>query len=469
VRQAEHRKIAEVLSASFPQIVANQPEILAHHFDEAALAEPAVGYWLSASQKSIARYANVEASRQLRRGLEALMRLPESIERDQRELFLLTMRGFTLITVSGYAAPEVEQTFARARALCQKLGDTPHLFPVLFGLCLFYMVRADAEHAFELAGQLESIAAATKDVELELEMHGAKASILFWAGRFQEAHEHILRARASFDPAKHGHHAFVYGQEPLSYGYAYGAIALWFLGYPEQAVLSAEKAVELASRSGHPLTLAGTLSFSADLHFHLRNVAEFARLAERTIEVAVEHNLQMWIGSGRTMRGWARFAQGDLEEGINEIRAGLDFFRKTGADVNSGYFISRLARAYLVAGRIDEGLATIDEAVAHVEKFALDRYYDAEIHRLKGELLQRQPTPDRSGAIACFERSLSIARSQGARAIELRAAMNLGVCWHADGGTERARGLLGDVYGWFTEGFETSDLREAKALLDAWK
>jgi class 3 adenylate cyclase/predicted ATPase len=466
VRQSYHRKIAEVLATQFPQVRSREPEVLAHHHDAAGLREQALGYWLQAGQKSIARSANVEASRQLLRGLEALGHLPESIERDQQELLLLTMRAVALIAARGYGADEVEQAFARARVLCQKLGDTPHLFPVLFGLCLFYLVRAKPVEANELAAQLETIATATSDPDCILETHSAKAALCFWEGRFSASQEHILRARTMFDPAKHGSHVFVYGQDPLAYGYSYGALALWFLGYPEQALLSARRSLELAERANHPPTLAGVLSFYGDLHHHLRQPALFDDLARRTIAVAMDQNLPMWVGTARTQRGWVRFQLGEREEGIREIVAGLEAFRKTGAEINTAYFISRLVETLLESGRIEEGLERVDEAL-NILDTSLDRYYEAELHRLKGELLRCASRAD--AAEACFERALAVSRAQSAKSLELRAAMSLGRLRADTGRVNQAVSLLAEPYEWFTEGLDTPDLLDAKALLSEWR
>jgi class 3 adenylate cyclase/predicted ATPase len=467
-RQASHRKIAEVMASRFPQTVSAQPEVLAHHYDEGGLAEAALGFWLQAGQRSLGRSANVEASRQLRRGLDAIARLPGSPSRDQQELLLLTMRGVALIAARGYGADEVEHAFARARVLCQKLGDTPHLFPVLFGLSLFYLVRSRPQPAHELTAQLEAIAEATGDEDCALEVHSAKAAICFWEGKLLESQEHLLRARTIFDPDRHGHHVFVYGQDPQAYGYIYGALTLWFLGYPEQAVLSAERALQLAERTRHPLTLVGVLSFSADLHHHLKNSAAFGDFAERTIEVAMDQNLPMWAASAHSMRGWARFQGGDQEAGIAEIQAGLDAFRKTGAEINTAYLTSRLVEACLISGRIEEGLAGVDEAFRGVDG-GLEHYYEAELHRLKGELLRRLPDPPIAQAEACFERAVTISRAQSAKSLELRAAMSLGNLWVDAGRRSEAASLLAGVYDWFTEGRSTPDLVAAEHLLTRWR
>lgn len=466
-RQTYHKKIADVLSTSFPQIVSSQPELLAHHYDAGGQLEAAVGHWIQAGQKSIARSANVEASRQLRRGLEALARLPQSPERDQQELFLLTMRGVALIAASGYAAEDVQQAFARARTLCSELGDTPHLHPVLFGLFLYYMVRGDGTSAGELVEQLEQTAQKIGDPGLVLEAHSARAALSYWEGKFAQSNDHILQARLLYDPAHHGHHQFVYGQDPLAYGYCYGGLTLWFLGFPEQAKESARKALDLAERTNHPLTFAGILSFTADLQYHLRDAHSLRTLAERMHEVTTEQGLPLWGGWARSMIGSAKVEQGDPTNGIAEILSGMDEFRATGARMNVSYLLARLADAYLRAGMLEDGLHRVGEAL-EVRQTAFDCYYDAEVFRLNGEILRRLDGKGEQAEV-CFDRALSIARRQKAKSLELRAAMSLGSLWHDRGRSSDALRLLSEVYEWFTEGHDTRDLLDAKRLLSEWR
>lgn len=467
-RQAHHRRIADVIATQFGQIVSSQPDLLAHHYDAAGLFDQALGYWLQAGQKSIARSAHVEASRQLARGLEALSRLPESSDRDQQELLLLTMRGVALIGSRGYAAGEVEQAFARARALCQKFGDTPHLFPVLFGLWLYYLVRADGKTSNELCDQLVAIAETTNEAEYALEAHSARAALSYWEGKFAESNEHILRARLIYDPSRHGHHPFVYSQDPLSYGYAYAGLGLWFSGYPEQAAKSATKAIELAQRTNHALTLAGVYSFATDLNHHLHNTEAFSELAAKTLAVATEQNLPMWAGWARAMRGFATFERGEKDAGISEILAGLEAFRATGAETNTAYLISCLVEAYLAAGKLELGLEKVNEALALLE-VDCDRYYRAELLRLKGELIRRMSASKVEDASTCFESALTTARAQGAKSLELRAAMSMGRLSFHHGDRANAVRIVSGVYDWFTEGLDTADLVEAKRLLDHWQ
>jgi len=466
-RQALHRRIADAISQHFPHLAAAQPDLLAHHYDAAAVHDRALDYWLDAGQKSIARSAHVEASRQLQRGIESLLHLPETAERNQRELLLLTLRGMALIGARGYASREVEQAFARARALCHKFDDVPRVFPVLFGLWLYYLVRADGQSANALADQLTAIAESTGDPEYALEAHSARASNAYFQGRFSESNEHILRARLIYDSKKHAHHQYVYSQDPLAYGYAYAGLALWFMGYPEQAMKSSTTALDLAHRTNHPLTLAGVCSFATDLRHHLRDRTAFSHLAQKTLSVATEQGLPMWAGWARAMCGYASFERGEREAGLREIQAGLDAFRATGAETNTAFLISYLVEACLTANETQLGLEKIDEAIGLLDVLS-DRYYRAELLRLRGELV-RKLSAGAAEAATHFEAALAAAREQGAKSLELRAAMSLGRLWFCDGERQDAIRLVSDVKDWFTEGLDTPDLEDAQRLLDEWR
>jgi predicted ATPase len=467
-RQTHHRRIAEVIASRFAHMTSAQPDLLAHHYDAAGVFDQALGYWLSAGQRSIGRSAYVEASRQLQRGLDALSRLAESPDRDQQELLLLTMRGVALIGSRGYASGEVEQAFVRARALCQKFGDTPHLFPVLFGLWLYYLVRADGASSGELCTQLAAIAETANDAEYTVEAHSARAALSYWEGKFGESNEHILRARLLYDPGRHSHHPYVYNQDPLAFGYAYAGLGLWYSGYPEQAAKSSSKAVELAARTNHPLTIAGVYSFATDLNHQLKNREAFSELAQKTWAVASEQNLPLWAGWSRAMRGYALFESGERDAGIREIQAGMEAFRATGGELNTAYLISCLVEAYLATGEVDLGLGKVDEALRLLDVHC-DRYYRAELLRLKGELIRSAGGRAASESAACFGAALSTAREQGAKSLELRAAMSMGRLLFDGGSRSEAISVVSDVYDWFTEGLDTKDLVEAKGVIDRWR
>jgi predicted ATPase len=338
---------------------------------------------------------------------------------------------------------------------------------VLFGLWLYYLVRADGKSSGELCGQLAAIAETANDAEYTLEAHSARAALSYWEGKFGESNEHILRARLLYDPSRHAHHPYVYSQDPLAFGYAYASLGLWYSGFPEQAAKSSSKALELAGRTNHPLTIAGVYSFATDLNHQLKNGDAFSELAQKTWAVATEQNLPLWAGWSRAMRGYALFESGQRDAGIREIQAGLEAFRATGGELNTAYLISCLVEAYLAAGKVDLGLERVDEALRLLE-VDCDRYYRAELLRLKGELILSTSRRNATESVACFEAALSTAREQGAKSLELRAAMSLGRLWFDGGSRSEAISVVSGVYGWFTEGLATRDLLDAKNLIEAW-
>jgi predicted ATPase len=277
-----------------------------------------------------------------------------------------------------------------------------------------------------------------------------------------------LRARLLYDPSRHAHHPYVYSQDPLAFGYAYAGLGLWFSGYPEQAEKSSSKAIELAARTNHPLTIAGVYSFATDLNHQLKKREAFSDLATKTWTVATEQNLPLWAGWSRAMRGYALFESGEHDAGIREIQAGMEAFRSTGSELNTAYLISCLVEAYLASGRIELGLEKVDEALSLLDVHC-DRYYRAELLRLKGELIRNASGRAASDSTPCFDAALSTAREQGAKSLELRAAMSLGRLWFEGGSRSEAISIVSGVYDWFTEGLDTKDLVEAKRLIDRWR
>jgi predicted ATPase len=266
-----------------------------------------------------------------------------------------------------------------------------------------------------------------------------------------------------YEPTKHAHHAFVYGQDPLAYGYSYGAFNLWFTGHPEQALQSAEQAMALANRAQHPLTVAGVLSFTADLHYLIGDLDAFEELADRAITVAEDQGLPMWTAAGLALKGTAVFRRGNHAAGIDQIRDGVERFLRTGARLNGAYIRSRLVEALLADGQLDVGLKEVDVALG-VAQTSLDRYYLPELYRLKASLLERRGTGD---AELYYERALAAARRQGAKSLELRAALGAARLHQSrsDEGLHFQR--LADVDAQFIEGRDHTDLVAARTFLEA--
>jgi len=464
-RQAYHQQVAQLLEARFPEVVETQPELVAHHYTEAACPEQAIGYWQRAGQHAARRSATQEAGRHLSTGLELLATRPDTPERTQQELDLHMALGPVLMATRGQAAAEVEQTYTHAWALCQQLGETPQLFPVLYGLWRVSLNGGRLATAREVAEQLLSLAQRQHDATRRMVAHVSLGYTLVWMGEFTAARTYLEQGIALIDPEAQRTLALRYGQAPGVLCLSYAAPALWCLGYPEQGLERSQAACTLARELEHPLSLAGALYFTARLHL-LRGETQAAReQAEATIALTTEHMLPQYLALGRFFLGWALAAQGQGEEGVTLMRQSLTDMSATGNRMSPTQFLPVLAEVSGALGQVDAGLSMVTEALELVEQTGA-RWYEAETYRIKGTLLLRQAVPDAVQAETCFQQALAIARHQEATSWELRAATSLARLWQAQGRRQEAHDLLAPVYEWFTEGFDTADLREAQALLD---
>jgi predicted ATPase len=427
-----------------------------------AAREPlrAADYFRLAAENAARVHAYREAVGLARRGLAALRPLPETPDRARSELRLQLTLGVQLQVTQGYAAPEGERAYARARALCRELGDTAQLFPALWGLWLFHKVRSELPTARELAEQLFALAGQTRDPAQLLQAHQALAVTSLCLGDLAASREHMERGTALYDPERHHAHTFRYGQDPGVSCLAIGAVALWLLGYPEQAVGRSRQAIDLARGLSQPNSLALALHFAAMLHQYRREGSVARERAEAALAIATEQGFSFWSAGGMVLSGWALAAEGPGGRAL--LQQGLDAWRATGSDTYRTYYLALLAEALHAEGRAAEGLAVLAEAHALVAATG-ERFHEAELHRLQGELLLASGG---GGAEASFREALAVARRQGARSLELRAAASLVRLARQRGDVAAARALLADAYGRFTEGFDTPDLREARALLD---
>jgi TOMM system kinase/cyclase fusion protein len=464
-RQGYHRRISEVLEERFPETAENQPELLAHHYTESGLNEHAVHYWQQAGERAVKRSAYVEARGHLTEGLHLLPTLPETTMRLQHELRLLSTLGPVLLALKGHAAPELEQTYIHARGLCQELGDTPRLFQVSYGLWLLYNVRGEFQQARELGEQLLVLAQHQQDAALLVEAHLARGVTLALLGEMSVALEHLEQGIARYDPQQHHALAFQYGQDPRMICQVFSAFVLWWCGFPEQSLRRAQEALALAQDLSHLFTLASVRSFVARVYQLRRESRGIREQAEAAIALSSEQGFPLWVAFSTSLRGWALMVQGNPEEGVAQIRQGLDAYSATAAAAWRPYFLALLAEASKEAGQVQEGLTVLDEALALVNRTE-ERNHEAELHRLKGQLLLQQSSSNASEAESCFHQAISIAQHQSAKSWELRAATSLAKLWRSQGKRDEARELLAPVYSWFTEGFDTADLIDAKTLLD---
>jgi predicted ATPase/class 3 adenylate cyclase len=453
-RQQYHSQIAQRLEEQFPDTKEMQPELLAHHYTEAGLIGQAIPYWQLAGERASQRSAYVEAVAHLTKGLELLQSLPETPERGQQELTLLLALNGAQTTIKGYTAPEVEHTVRRAQALCQQLGDTPQRFPAQYRLWGFYYLSGEVRTARELAEPLLPLAQKAHDPDFLVWAHVALGWTSYQLGELSVARAHSEEAIALYNPQQHLH-SIVSPADPKVQCLTYGTWTLWLLGYPAQALTRSQEALAVAAGLANSFSRAYALGSAATVHA-LRREGSLARArAEELMTLATEQGFPWWLAWGTWVQGSALVEQGHVHEGIARIRQTRDMFT-----------LASLAGAYGKLGQVEEGLAVLTTALARADKTG-NRVYEAELYRLKGELALQQSS-DQSRAVeaeTCFLKAIDIALPQHAKSLELRATTSLARLWQEQGKQKAAHQLLSEVYHWFTEGFDTKDLQEAKMLL----
>jgi predicted ATPase len=465
-RQGYHQRIAQVLEAQFPETAEAAPELLAHHYTEAGLNAQAVSYWHKAGQSAVQRSAHVEAISHLRQGLALLQTLPETSAHTQREVDMLIALGASLIATKGYAAPEVGETYTRARQFCEHLDDPHQLFPVLRGLYGYYHVRAEYQTAHTLGEQLLVLAQQTQNSGMLVAAYRALGATLSFLGAAIPAHTYLTQGIALYDLQQHRASALLYGEDAGVAGGANDAWTLWRLGYPDQGLTRINEVVTIAEQIGHPFSQGFALSEAAIVHHFRREDRPAQAYADAVISLATAQGFPHWKAFGSILRGWVLVQQGQAQEGIEQINQGLMTYRATGAEMLRPWFLSLLAEAYGTTGEPEAGLTVLAEALTLVDKTG-ERWYEPELYRFKGELLLQLSSDNQAEAESCFAQAIAIAQNQQAKSWELRAATSLARLWQSQGKRDAARQLLGDVYGWFTEGFDTANLKDAKALLVA--
>ena len=441
-RQQFHQRIAQVLEARFPATVETQPELVAQHYTEAGLAEQAVVYWQRAGQQASDRSAHLEAISHFTTGIELLQTLPETPARTQQALTLYLALGAALQVAKGQAAPEVEHAYIQARALCQQVGETPQLVPVLFGLWRFYLVRSQLHTARELGDTLLRLAQRTDDPALAVIAHYALGSTWLFLGALPAARQHLEAGIARYTPDQSRALMFRMGLDPGVGCRAYAAWTLWLLGYPEQALARLHEALALAHELSHPYSLALVRWWAAYVYQWRRDVPAVYEHAEAAVVLATEQGFPFWEAAGTSLRGWALAMQGQSEAGMVQVRQGIAAWRATGAAMLVPYFCTLLAEVAAHLGHTADGLQALAEAHTLVEQHE-ERWWEAEVCRLRGVLLLRQPGTPQAEAETWLQRALDVARRQEAKSLELRAAMSLSRLWQQQGKQAEARDAAG--------------------------
>ena len=464
-----HREIGEREETGYGARAGERAAELAVHFERGRDLQRAVQYQLQAGKNALQRSAHRAALDHFSNGVELLKTLPDTPERARQELALHIASSGPLIATKGFGAPAVGEVYSQALTLCQSVGDSPLLFRVLWGLRTFRMARAELKTAHKLAEQCLQLAQKQKDPALLIAAHYGRGTTAFWLGELTSAQVHFEQGITLYDSRQHGSLAFSYGLD-LGVGcFVYAAITLWILGYPDQALGKNQQALALAQEVSHPFSLAFALQEIAVCHQHRGEVEAAHKHAEALIALSAEQGFTLREATGGFLRGWALARQGQEKAGLTQMRESVAAWWATGAGVGWPRWLGMLVEICGKVGQIEEGLRFLDEAFVAVNKTE-EHAYEAQLYCLKGQLLLKNSTvrsqnaesSPQAEAEACFQQAIEIARQQHAKSWELRAAISLSRLWRQQGKQVAAQQLLAEVYGWFTEGFDTKDLQEAQ-------
>ncbi|SHH61514.1 AAA family ATPase [Bradyrhizobium erythrophlei] len=468
-RQVLHRRVGEALLDNLAATAAAEPELMAHHFTQAGLTEAAIEWWGKAGQRSLESSALVEAVEQLKRAITQIATLPATAALRREEIKLQVALISPLMHLKGYAAEQTKAAAERARLLIEQaeaLGEPPGdpllLFSVLFGVWVASYVAFNGEVMRSLAAQFLALAGKQGTTAPLMVGNRMMGTSLLLTGDIAEARAHLDRAIALYDPVQHRPLATRLGQDVRVSILSYRSFALWSLGYPAAALADADHALKDARETGHAASLMFALAVTSWTHIQRANYATANVQLDEVVGLAGEKGALYWKAQGMLEQGWLFALTGKASDAVDRIIAGLTEWRSTGSTLLMPFNLSCLARAYAELGKFDDAWRCIGEATTTMET-TRERLWQAEIHRMAGEIALLEP--DAAKAEAHFERALAVARGQQAKSWELRAAMRMARLWCDQGKRDEARDLLAPIYGWFTEGFDTLDLKEAKALL----
>ena len=470
-RRELHARIAETLESRFSEMAENKPEVLARHYAEAGQIEKAAAFWGKAGQRSLARSALVEATEQLRRALDLIATLPATPARRREEIKLQVALITPLLHVSGYAAPETRAAVERARLLIEQaeaLGEPPEdpllLFSVLYGFWVANLVSFNGDVMRELAVQFLALADKQSATAPRMVGNRLMGLSLLHIGDIANARTHLDRAFALYDAAEHRPLATRFGQDVGAATLCWRSLALWLLGYPQAALADTEQALKVAREIGHSATLMYVLNFSIWTHVHCGNYAAASTLVDEFSVLKDQTSSLFWAAWGMMQRGCVMALTGKASDAAQTIASGVTAMRSTRTTMWMPLWLSYLARANAEIGQFEDSRRCIGEAMAAMET-AKERWYEAEVNRIAGEIALLLPEPDVAKAQACFERALEIARKQQAKSWELRAAISMARLCRDQGRRAQARDLLAPIHGSFTQGFDTLDLKQAEAFM----
>jgi class 3 adenylate cyclase/predicted ATPase len=463
-RQHLHARIAHVLEEQFPEVAESQPALLAYHSTEAGLTADAVNYRCRAARLAVAQSAHLEAIAEATKGLEALAGLPDGPERRRQELDLQLALGRGLLIAKGEAAPETGSAYSRAVELCAQVDEIEQMFPALYGRYLFHWARGELVLAHELAHQFFDIAQNQDEPSARATGTRIIGVTSLHLGRPSAARIYLEQALEQSSGC-HSTQAFVYPYHSRILCLSYMSATFLTLGYPDQALSFVRQALAEAQVLGHPESIAYAMAEAAGFYQDMRNVQAVQEQAEQLITLATEQGHPHFLAEGRLYRAWALGQQGRVGEATRQMRQAISVMRVAHKGIGMPYRLLLLAGAHMRARQARDALDVLTEALSLVERTG-ESWFEAELHRVRGEAMQQLPDPERLGAEGCFRHAIALAQGQQAKLWELRAAMSLARLWRDQGRRAEAHDLLAPVYGWFTEGFDTADLKNAKALLE---
>jgi class 3 adenylate cyclase/DNA-binding winged helix-turn-helix (wHTH) protein/tetratricopeptide (TPR) repeat protein len=464
-RREIHREIARVLAEGFPETAEVHPELLASHYEAGGLVNEAVTHYQRAGAQAATQSSHEEAIQHFRRAATLLGSCPKDRSRDARELELQLALAPSLVAARGYAHQETAAAWERARTLAEALGDAARVGDALVGMAVGCYNRAELDRTVELAAEIVELGRQTGDETYLLCGYKAYAMSEYYRGRFALALEHCERAAALYDPRRHAKLALRYGGDQGVGAHAYAASTLGILGFPDRARNRARETILLARTLAHPVSIAMALQWGTVLHWHLGDVESQRELAAESVTLGESEGLPFYLGIAMALRGAALAASGNEQSGMQDLTQGLALLADTGSRVGAPAFVLLVADTHRSVGQHAEALVALERAL-DVSAQTGQPFVDAEILHMKGEVLVESGTGDAADAEQCFHRALAMARSQGAKICELRTATGLARLWLRQGRRSEARALLAPAFAWFTEGFDTRHLREAKALLE---
>jgi predicted ATPase len=469
-RQRLHLAVGDAIERTYSDALEDYWGELAFHYNRSGNARKAAIYLGQAAAQATQRAAHTQAVTFIESALQRLQDWPAGAERIKQEIALQLTLGSSLQATLGQGSPASEKAYVRAYDLCRKVEDGPQRFRVMSGLWGVYIVQARFQETRELGAQLLALAKSMQSPLFRLAAHEALGTTLLWVGEFASAREHLEQASTFYDPQKRRSKYFRAIQDPGVDCLSFTAVTLWYLGYADQALKKIDEAVALSRVLAHPYTLAYAAAHAGVVQQMCGQVQAARESVEAAIAICSKHGFPFFLGVGTVIRGWALAHQGKEEEGIAQILHGLDIYRTTGSGINWPQLLLSLAEAYELSGNAVEGLRAVEEALAVVEKTG-ERRDEAEVHRLKGVLVLRSKASQyriqsQSEAEEQFGKAIAVARRQSSKSWELRATTSLARLLASQGRRDEARTMLAEIYGWFTEGIDTADLKDAKALLD---